>query len=126
MAFADSGGGAVRVGADAPLPTTPVLTAAYAVPVAGTLSASAIVGPFMPQLGRTIWLTLAGSWTGTARLLRSTDGGATRLPLTIAGQSWASFTGNANEPVGEESVAGASYWLEAMLASGMLDYRVQQ
>lgn len=41
------------------------------------------------------------------QILRSTDGGTTRLPLTVAGQSWATLTANAQEAIGEESSVGA-------------------
>lgn len=126
LAFADPSGRAVRVGAGAPLPVRTAIAAAGSIPLAGTASASGAVGPFTPELGRAIWLTLSGTWTGKAQVMRSIDGGATLLPLTVGGQEWASFTANANEAVGEESVAGAAWYLAITLASGTLAYRVQQ
>ena len=108
-----------------PLPVRPVRGTAPA-PLAGSASASAQVGPFLPELDRPIRLGLSGSWTGRVRLLRSIDGGATREPLTLAGASWASFTANANEVVAEESVAGASYYLDLAISAGTIAYRVAQ
>jgi hypothetical protein len=46
--------------------------------------------------------------------------------LTIAGQPWGVYTGNANEEVAEETVTGATYYLEFALTDGTVDYRVQQ
>lgn len=99
---------------------------ATSTPLTGTANASTTVGPFTPQLARAIWIVLSGTWTGTVQVLRSTDGGATKLPLTVAGASWASFTANANEPVAEESDAAATYYLSITLASGSVTYRVAQ
>lgn len=126
LAFADSTGRAVSVGAGAPLPVRQAMIAAAATPLAGTLSASGTVGPFTPDLDRAIWLTLSGTWAGQVQVMRSTDNGATLLPLTLTGQSWASFTANANEAIGDESVSGASWYLAVTLSSGTLTYRVQQ
>lgn len=126
MAFADSSGMAVPVGTGAPLPVRHAAVAAASAPLAGVLTASGVVGPFVPDTDRTIWLTLSGTWSGKAQILRSVDSGATLLPLTVGGQEWASFTANANEPVGEESVVGASWYLSVTLGSGSLAYRVQQ
>lgn len=126
LAFAASDGGAATVSAASPLPVLATPQPATSTPLAGTASASGTVGPFLPQLGRPIWLTLSGTWTGTASLLRSTDGGTTRLPLTVAGQPWGSFSANGQEPVVEESSAEASYYLAFSLQSGTAGYRVSQ
>lgn len=125
-AFSGAGGVATLVDAANPLPIAPIMLAARSTSLAGTLTASATVGPFAPDLGRPIWVTLTGTWSGAAQVLRSVDGGASRVALTIAGQPTASFTGNANEPVAEETVAGAGYYLAVTIASGTLAYRVQQ
>ena len=128
VSFGAIGTGATPVDPDHPLPVTAVAWqgAATTAPVAGTASAATLAGPFAPALGRPIWLTLMGSWTGTVKLLRSTDGGTTRLPMTIGGSGWGSFQGNCNEPVAEESVAGATYYLDFAVTSGTLSYRVTQ
>lgn len=114
------------VAADTPLPVEPRMTAAAAVPPAGTAMATMLAGPFPPDLGRDTRLTLSGRWSGQVQLLRSTDGGATQLPLTIGGEELARFTANANEAVATESDAAATYYLSIALASGTLDYRVAQ
>lgn len=71
-------------------------------------------------------LALSGTWTGTVKLLRSTDGGATKLPLTAAGLAWGVFNANCCEPVWEEAIVGAALYLDATLSSGTLTYRVAQ
>ena len=128
VSFGAIGTGATPVDPDHPLPVTAVAWqgAATTAPVAGTASAATLAGPVAPALGRPLWLTLMGSWTGTVKLLRSTDGGTTRLPMTIGGSGWGSFQGNCNEPVAEESVAGATYYLDIAVTSGTLSYRVTQ
>lgn len=126
LAFGAEGANAVGVDPAHPLPTVQRLTAAASTPLAGTASTSASVGPFAPELGRPIWVTLAGAWTGTATVSRSVDGGATKLPLTVGGAAWGSFTAPAQEPVGEESEAAATWWLDIALVSGTLSYRVAQ
>lgn len=56
------------------------------------------------------------------RRSRSTDGGATLLPLTIGGEEWARFTANADEAVATESDSAATYHLSIALVSGTLKY----
>ncbi|WP_419827855.1 hypothetical protein [Sphingomonas sp.] len=127
VSFAAQDGSATVVDRGHPLPTVATLGAAGSTPLAGSASASTVAGPFAPDLGRAIWLTLAGVWTGTVRLLRSVDGGATKLPLTFGdGSARATFTVNAQAPVAEESVAVASYWLDVALSSGTVTYRLEQ
>jgi hypothetical protein len=127
VSFGTAGGEAVAVDAAHPLPITPVQAQAASVSLAGSTAASGGFGPFAPDPARAIWVTLAGSWTGTVRLLRSIDGGATRLPLTYGdGSPKARFTANVQAPVAEESVAAARYWLDVQLTGGTLAYRVEQ
>lgn len=126
LSFGGAGMPAVPVDGDNPLPVIAMRAAVTATPLAGSSSTSQVVGPFTPQIAWPIWLTLSGTWSGSVRLLRSIDGGTTKLPLTVAGQDWASFTSNAQETFGEESSAGATYYLAITLASGTLTYRVSQ
>lgn len=126
VAFGEVGEPAVPVNGAHPLPVVAVRDAIVASPLSGTSSASAVVGPFVPDLTWPIWVQLSGSWTGTVQVLRSTDGGTTRLPLTVAGQSWATFIVNAQEAIGEESSVGAGYWLAITLNGGTLTYKVSQ
>jgi hypothetical protein len=129
--YADGSGAAVQVSQSSPLPVTlaagsggsttpppPALT--------GSTAAALTVGPFAPAAGKPLVLTLSGVWTGTVKLLRSIDGGATKLSLTLAGAPWASFTANVCEPVWEESEAGAVFYLQLAPASGAIAYRLAQ
>lgn len=125
VSFANGAGKAVTVEDQTPLPVT-LAPAGPVTPLAGTASASTMAGPFVPVLGRPIVVTLAGDWSGTVTLLRSVDGGTTKLPLTIGGLPWAVFSGNANEPVAEEREPGATYYLDFDRVSGTLSYRVSQ
>lgn len=126
MAFGAVDGPAMAVHAGNPLPVRAVRQPALTPALAGSLTASGVAGPFLPELDRPIWVTLSGDWTGTVELLRSTDGGATIFPLTAGGARWARFTANANEAVADESEAGATYYLSATLLGGTLTYRVAQ
>ncbi|OJW72756.1 MAG: hypothetical protein BGO57_16100 [Sphingomonadales bacterium 63-6] len=121
-----SGEDSVAVGPDAPLPVAATFGAATSTPLSGTVSSSGIVGPFTPDLGRPIWLTLSGSWKGSVQVKRSVDAGTTKLALTAAGIIWGKFTANACEPVAEESLQGATYYLDITLVSGSLTYEVAQ
>lgn len=123
-AFADSNGEAVAVGAGNPLPVS--LAQSPNAAVAGIAGTSGLIGPFDPVPGRNVVLTLSGSWTGAIRLLRTTDGGATKLPLTIGGQPWAIFAANCCEAVWEESESAAELWLDITLTSGTAAYRLAQ
>jgi hypothetical protein len=125
LAFADGDGDGRIVDAAHPLPVTLSGDAASA-PLAGSTSASGVLGPFTPVAGRAIWLSLSGTWSGTVAVKRSVDGGTNKLPLTAAGLPWANFAGNACEPVAEEGSAGATYYLDVTLASGTLAYRLAQ
>lgn len=124
--FGALNGAPTGVDAGHPLPVAQIGTPATSVALAGMTAASTLAGPFVPQIGRPIWLCLSGNWSGTATLLRSTDGGVTRLPLTAGGQPWAAFTANANEPVAEENDPGATYHLDIALGAGTLSYRLSQ
>lgn len=122
--FADAGGQLALVSHASPMP---VATAAPApAPLAGQTSASTVAGPFAATVGRSIVITLAGDWSGTARLLRSTDGGATLIPLRVAGDPWAEYRESGCEQAWCETEEGVSFYLEVTLVSGTLDYRVSQ
>lgn len=125
VAFANVSGDADLVSMANPIPTQeqPFVAAA---PLTGTLAASGQVGPFQPRAGRAIVLTLAGTWAGTVKLLRSVDGGTTRLPVTAIGLPYGQFTANVCEPVWEESEGAATLYLDATLSSGTLSYRLGQ
>lgn len=124
VAFADASGNANLIGASTPLPTANV--APVTTPLSGSASASAVVGPFSPVVGRSVLLALSGNWTGVVTVMRSTDGGATKLPLTIGGAPWAVFSVNCCEAVWDESEAGARLYLNLAITSGTLNYRIAQ
>lgn len=126
-AFSDVDGTALLVSASNPLPVSmAAVSGSSPTPVAGTVATSTVLGPFQPALGRAVILVLSGAWTGTVKVVRSTDGGATKLPLTVAGSGWAQFTGNCCEAVWEESDSNARLYIDAALASGTLTYRMAQ
>lgn len=113
------------VSATSPLPVA--VRAEVAPPaLTGNCDVATTVGPYAPLPGRPVLLSLTGNWTGTVRLLRSVDGGATQLPLTVGGQPWGCFNVNCCEAVWEEGSAGAELYLNAALTSGALSYRIEQ
>ena len=127
LAFGSRGTPPIAVDASNPLPTTIRLGATTSTALAGTASASGVVGPFVPELDRAIWLSLSGTWTGSVQLLRSTDNGATKLPLTYGdGTSRPAWSTALQSAVASETVAGASYWLGITLGSGGVVYRMEQ
>lgn len=113
------------VSAGKPLPVSTVTVPAPAA-LAGTATVTSQLGPFVPNSDKPVVLTLSGTWSGTVRLLRSVDGGVTKLPLTAAGFAWGQFGANCCEPVWQETVSGASLYLDIVLASGSVSYRVAQ
>lgn len=122
----DSSG--AEVGRTNPLPTSEgPLAPATSTALAGTASpGTTVVGPFTPQLGRGIRVTLRGTWSGTFAVGTSIDACSTISPLTIAGTTWGSFTGSANEVVDIPSLAGVVYCATATVSSGSLSYGVRQ
>jgi len=126
VGFADENDAVAPVTSTNPLPvsisdSSPSVQPA---PLAGSAGASALIGPFDPAAGIPVVLTLSGQWSGTAKVQRSTDGGVTRHDLTVGGNPWAQFTGNANEPVWEEYGDDGLLYLDIVLASGTLTYRL--
>jgi hypothetical protein len=123
--FAAPDGGATAVSATQPLPVVASRPAA-APALAGTASTSAVVGPFAPVANAPVYLALSGQWSGTVRVTRSTDGGATRLPLSAGGTDWARFVANACEPIWEEGEPAARLYLDITVISGAVTYRLGQ
>jgi hypothetical protein len=107
--------------------TSAAVTAVQPDPGSASFAAGvATIGPFDPQAGKEIWVALSGTWAGTVQLMRSTDGGFTKLPLTVAGTPWGIFYANANEQVVSPSDTQGSYYLVAAITSGTLAYRMAQ
>jgi len=129
LAFADAAGAALQVSSVTPLPVAVIsggATGSVPPALSGTTAVALTAGPFAPLAGRPLVLALSGTWTGTARLLRSTDGGITRLPLSLGGAPYATFTANICEPAWEENEAGATFYLQLTPASGTILYRLAQ
>lgn len=124
IGFADADGTLAPVSADRPLPVI-ALAVPVPAPLAGLATGSTLAGPFVPSSARPVVLTLAGTWTGTVRVVRSTDNGTTRHLLTAAGSAWGVFTANCCEPVWEET-ADAALYLDIALTSGSASYRIAQ
>ncbi|KUR80746.1 hypothetical protein [Novosphingobium sp. FSW06-99] len=103
---------------------------------AGTSETPWILGPFEPQLSRPIHLVLnAIGASGTAQVLRSTDGGTTMLPITSGGAIAGDYafglgapqTGIVvNEPIRTETDAAATFYLAVTLTAGTLTVRKAQ
>jgi len=105
----------------------PVASAAPApAPLVGQSAAAAIAGPFLAVAGRVVSVTLGGTWQGSVRLLRSTDGGSTKLALRVAGEPWAEYSEPGCEQAWLECEDGASFYLDLQPTSGAIDYRVSQ
>lgn len=92
----------------------------------GETQATVEIGPFQPTLDSPIIVALTGTWTGQVRLTRSTDSGITRLPLTVGGNPWAVYGGNVCEQAWVETENGATYFLDVIVSSGTVKYRVSQ
>lgn len=97
-------------------------------------TASHVIGPFAPQLSRQIWLTLnaTAAASGSAQLLRSNDGGTTRIGVTQGGGIAASYQFTnvsgaiVNEPILIETDTTASYYLSIALTAGSVTVRMAQ
>ncbi|MFT4056353.1 MAG: hypothetical protein QM681_17760 [Novosphingobium sp.] len=126
VGYADSSTGDLAVVDGAkPLPVQHVLESPKA-PLVGTTSATTLSGPFFPISGRPVTLMLSGNWSGSVVVERSVDGGATRHPLTMAGQPWAQFTSNVCEPIWHEDELDAALYVNISLLSGSVTYRMAQ
>lgn len=124
LGYSDANGQLSLVSGAAPLPVA--LSAPASAPLVGQSGVSEVVGPFNPAPGRAIVVTLDGAWDGTVRLLRSTDGGATRLPLRVGGAAWGEYTESGCEQAWNETEEGTSFYLDIALASGTVAYRLSQ
>lgn len=102
--------------------TFQMMPRATSTPITGTSTTAAIVGPFTPQLGRPITVALAGTWSGTAQLLRSTDGGTTKLPLTPAGVTLGTYSAQGVDQPWIETDSTATFYLS--LPAANITYKV--
>ncbi|SFK41354.1 hypothetical protein [Caulobacter sp. UNC279MFTsu5.1] len=97
-------------------------------PVTASLTAPGNTSALPAVAGRPINVSITGTASGlSARLTRSFDGGATWLPLTVAGQPYAVWTGNISEQAWVETEAGVQFRVEvAALAAGTATIRISQ
>jgi len=121
------GGPAAPASLSNPLPVTSILQPAGSAPLSGVANASGDVGPFVPELARDMWITLTGNgWAGSAQVMRSIDGGATKYALTAGGQPWANYEADAHERIGQETVGGAVYYIRFVVTAGSVAYDLRQ
>lgn len=97
-------------------------------PVTASLTAPGNTSALPAVAGRPINVSITGTASGlSARLTRSFDSGATWLPLTVAGQPYAVWTGNISEQAWVETEAGVQFRVEvAALAAGTATIRISQ
>lgn len=111
-------------------PCTVSATTSTATPTGCAASGSAgsyVVGGFAPQAGYPIRLVTTGTWSGTVAVGTSVDNCATVNALTVAGQTWGSYTSNANEAVDVPvTTGGVKYCLSISLSSGTLNAALRQ
>jgi hypothetical protein len=124
VGYSDINGQLALVTEATPLPVATFAPAPAA--LAGQASVTDLVGPFEPTPRRVIMVTLDGDWSGTVRLLRSTDGGLTKLPLRVGGATWGEYTVSGCEQAWSEAEEGTSFYLDITLSSGTVAYRVSQ
>jgi hypothetical protein len=78
-------------------------------------------------LGRDMYLTLSGGWTGTVQVQRSTDNGVTWNNITIGGgQTWGRYTGACDEVVDTPTDGASKYRLFFTISTGTVTYRLAQ
>lgn len=126
IGFSDDADGTLTlVAASRPLPVQ-TIKPTLPPPLLGTTETTEMIGPFTPATGAPILLALSGTWQGSVNVMRSYDGGANKLGLTMGGTAWARFTSNVCETVWEEIEEGAQLYLSITLTSGSLTYRLAQ
>lgn len=129
LGYADETGALALVTGATPLPVRMTDTdepGAAAPPLEGSTSGAFLEGPFQPRPDTPVILALWGTWEGTVQLERTATGGAPRLPTTMAGEPWGTFTANACEPVWVENEPTAELYLAITVTSGTLHYRIAQ
>lgn len=126
LGYSDAQSNLTMVTATAPLPVSVSNAATAPAPLTGQTATAAVVGPFNAVAGLPVIVALSGTWTGTVQVLRSTDGGATRLPLRIGGSSWGTYHESGVEQAWIDNENGVSFYLDITPATGSVTYRVSQ
>lgn len=90
-------------------------------------SGTYVAGPFNPQAGYPVRIVTSGTWSGSIAVGTSSDNCTTVNPLTVAGQTYGSFTGNANEAVDVPATTGSiAYCMSITVSSGTLSAALRQ
>lgn len=126
LGYSDAQSNLTMVTASAPLPVSVGSGAPVPAPLTGQTATAALVGPFNAIADRPVVVALSGTWTGTVQVLRSTDGGVTKLPLRIGGSTWGTYRESGVEQAWIDKESGASFYLDIAPASGTVAYRVSQ
>lgn len=123
------GGVGIKVGSSTLSVTNPMFVslsngASGLSPVTGLFNATGYSAPFAPIAGRAFNFTATGTFVGTIVLVRSFDGGVTKVPLTALGSSLYTFTGPFSESYTEDE-SGVQYFLQcSAYTSGTINYRL--
>lgn len=95
-------------------------------PVAAAKTDASCTGAFTPLAGRAFNVSGWGTFVATWQLVRSFDGGVTKLPITAAGTQLYVWTAPASEEA-EELEYGVSYYVcVTSYTSGTLNIRISQ
>jgi hypothetical protein len=96
-------------------------------------SGQTLFGPFVPEVGRVVYMKAKGAAApGSVQLLRSADGGVTKLPITVVGNQLylynaSNTTGTiVNEDVDCPESGSLTYYLLINLSSGSVTYSLYQ
>lgn len=91
----------------------------------GTANGNELVGPHDAPFNQPVWCILSGVWTGTVKVKRSYDDGATLHDLTVDGEVIGHFTANCCEEVLVETDPKGRVYLEIAVATGQLTYELR-
>jgi hypothetical protein len=98
----------------------------YSNPLTGSFTATGQSPSFQATTGRGINVTISGTFSASAVLERSFDGGTVWYPVTYPDGTGISFTAAFSGPAWEESESRVLYRLNCTWVSGTMAYRVSQ
>lgn len=112
---------------DTPIPVIFHVPVSGVSPVTGAVSATGNSAQLIARAGYQIYLTLTGTWVGTATLMVSHDDGVTWNPVTAYADSQLGiFTQNCDEAIVIPRNNGNRYRLRFQVDSGTITYRLAQ